>query len=390
VPKPDGQLASSLYIRAFQFAYWGAMGFYSPFANVYYRTIGLSGTQIGLIGTLAALVAALGAFAWGLLHDRLGKSRLVFTGMCLGMIVLTWMLGQLREYGSILTVAVFLSFFLGPSNSQMDSMTLKLLGPRFAAYGSFRMWGTIGFVVTSALAGFLLQATSIHSIFIAFPIGVALFWLVSLRLPDRTVYQGPSLFSGLGQMARNPQWLLLMSSVLVLWIAVSSGNNFLGVVMKDMGSSEATVGMVYTVAAIAEIPFLGSGPFLLRRFGPQRLILAGMLAYILRIVLYALMASPGVAIAISLFQGITYIPFLIGAVALANDLAPEGLKSTSQGLMGMVMALSSVVGGVAGGWLYDHTGQTGLYTTWAVTAAAALALFAAGIFFRRSKVPVVD
>jgi MFS transporter, PPP family, 3-phenylpropionic acid transporter len=390
VPRPDGQLSSSFFICAFQFAFWGAMGFYAPFANVYYRTIGLSGTQIGVIGTLAALMAALGAFAWGLLHDRLGKSRLVFSGICWGMIVFTALLGQLRDYGQILAVAVLLSFFIGPSVSQMDSMTLKMLGTRYASYGSFRMWGTIGFVITSALAGFLLQATSIHSIFIAFPIGVFFFWLVSMRLPDRTIYQGPSLFGGLRQMARNPQWLLMMGSVLVLWTAVISGNTFLGVVMKDMGSSEANVGLASTVAAFAEIPLLGGGPYILRRFGAQRLILAAMVTYTVRLVLYALMVSPAVAIGISLLQSITYCPFLIGAVAMANDLAPDELKSTSQGLLGMVMSLSNVVGGVAGGWLYDHTGQSGLYFTWAATSATALILFSVGILLRqRSKVPAV-
>ena len=89
MPTKNGQLASSFFIRAFQFAFWGAVGFYFPFANVYYRTIGLSGTQIGLIGTLSALTAALGAVAWGLLHDRLGKSRLIFSGICWGTIFLS-------------------------------------------------------------------------------------------------------------------------------------------------------------------------------------------------------------------------------------------------------------------------------------------------------------
>jgi PPP family 3-phenylpropionic acid transporter len=389
VPPNSGQLASSFFIRAFQFAFWGAAGLYFPFTNVYFRTIGLSGTQIGLIAALSALTAALGALTWGLLHDRLGKSRLVFTGISWGAILLSILLGQLRTFALILPVTALLTFFTGPAVSQMDSTTLKLLGPNHAAYGSHRVWGTIGFVVTSALSGFILQATSIYSIFIVYPIGMGIFWLVTLRLPDQTIYQGPSLLGGLGRMARNSQWLLLMVSVLVLWTAVISMYNFLGVAMKDMGSSEAYVGLASTVAAFAEIPLLQGGPYILRRFGPRRLILAGMAAYAVRMLLYAYMTSPQTAIAISLMQSITYCPFLVGAIALANELAPEGMKSTSQGLLGMVMSLSNVVGGLAGGWLYDHNGQTGLYTTWAFTAAAALLLFAAGTARQRRRMVAV-
>ena len=299
------------------------------------------------------------------------------------------MLGQLRDYALILPVAALLTFFTGPAVSQMDSMTLKLLGPNHAAYGSHRVWGTIGFVITSALAGFILQATSIHSIFIAFPLGMFVFWLVTTRLQDQTIYQGPSLLGGLSQMARRPQWVWLMVSVLVLWTGVISGYTFLGVAMKDMGSSEATVGLASTIAALAEIPLLQGGPYILRRFGAYRLIQAAMVAYFVRMILYAFMVSPNVALGISLMQSITYCPFLVGVIALANELAPEGMKSTSQGLLGMVMSLSNVVGGLTGGWLYDTTGQTGLYLAWAGTTSLALLIFAVGISRQRSRIPAV-
>ena len=79
----------------------------------------------------------------------------------------------------------------------------------------------------------------------------------------------------------------------------------------------------------------------------------------------------------------------MGVIALANDLAPEGMKSTSQGLLGMVMSLSNVVGGLSGGWLYDTAGQTGLYLAWAGTTSLALLIFAVGISRQRSRVAAV-
>lgn len=381
---PTGQLASHFYIRAFQFSYWAAIGVWYPFINAYYRTIGLSGTEIGLIGSLTALSGALGALLWGMLHDQLGKSRLVFAGICWGAIVLSILISQLNQFPAILAVAGLLGFFIGPSASQMDSMTLKLLGPYHSAYGSYRAWGTSGFVVSSALAGFILQGLDLYAIFAFFPIVLFIFWLVTTRLPDRTIYQGPPLFDGLRQMAGNTQWLLLMSSVFLLWTGVLSTFGLLSVVVKDMGSGDTEIGLIYTVAAIAEIPLLIGGQYILRRFGARRLILAAMAAYALRMLLYILAVTPFSVIALSLMQSITYCPFLIGAVALANQLAPDNLKSTSQGLLGMTMSLSNVIGGLAGGWLYDHTGQTGLFTAGALTTLLALALFGLGMLRRRA------
>ena len=149
----------------------GSGRLFFPFVTAYYRTIGLSGTEIGLIGTVSALTGALGAAGWGMLHDRIGKSRLVFTGICWGAILLAFLLGRLTDFALILPVSALLTMFTGPSVSQMDSMTLKLLGPNHGAYGSHRVWGTVGFVITSAVAGQILQATSIDSIFYIFPGG---------------------------------------------------------------------------------------------------------------------------------------------------------------------------------------------------------------------------
>jgi PPP family 3-phenylpropionic acid transporter len=378
VTYPTGQLASDLYIRAFQFCYWACVGLWFPFLSAYYRTIGLSGTEIGLIGSLTALTGAAGAALWGMLHDQLGKSRWVFSGICWGAILMVLLLIQQHQFPGILLVAGLLGLFVGPSGSQMDSMTLKLLGPRTASYGSYRAWGTTGFVVSSALAGIILQGLDLSTIFILFPAALFLFWLVTTRLPNHTIHHVPPLFDGLRQIGRNRQWLLLMGSVFLLWTGVLSTFGLLGVIMKDMGSGEQEIGMVYTLAAVAEIPLLLGGPYILRRFGATRLILAAMVAYTLRMVIYALAVTPQVVVAISLMQSITYCPFLIGVVALANQLAPDELKSTSQGLLGMVMSLSNVFGGLAGGWLYDHTGQVGLFTGGTITTLLALALLGIG------------
>ncbi len=386
----SGQLASDFFIRTFQFSYWAAIGVWFPFINAYYRTIGLSGTEIGLIGSLTALSGALGAALWGMLHDQLGKSRLVFAGICWGAILVILLLSQLHQFTAILPAAALLGFFIGPSASQMDSMTLKLLGPYHAAYGSYRAWGTTGFVVSSALAGFILQSLDLRAIFVFSPVVLLIFWLITTRLPDRTIYQGPALWDGLRQMAGNMQWLLLMGSVFLLWTGVLSTFGLLSVVVKDMGSGDSEVGLIYTVAAFAEIPLLVGGQYILRRFGAQRLILAAMAAYTLRMVLYILAVTPLTVIALSLMQSITYCPFLIGAVALANQLAPDNLKSTSQGLLGMTMSLSNVIGGLAGGWLYDHTGQTGLFTAGALTTLLALLLFGLGLLRQRQPDPITN
>ena len=45
-----------IFARAYYFAFMGGWGFVLPFINLFYVSLGLSGTQIGTIGSVSAVV----------------------------------------------------------------------------------------------------------------------------------------------------------------------------------------------------------------------------------------------------------------------------------------------------------------------------------------------
>lgn len=104
----------------------------------------------------------------------------------------------------------------------------------------------------------------------------------------------------------------------------------------------------------------------------------GMLGYAVREALYAVMQAPTWALAINAMQAVTYVPFWVGSVAYANELAPPELKSTSQGMMFMVMNLSNVAGALVSGWLFDLVGPRGLYAFLSAVCLLAFFLFVLG------------
>jgi len=56
-------------IRGFYFLYFGAVGCLSPYLNLYYQRVGLTGLQIGVLSAIAALVTQLASPLWGMLGD---------------------------------------------------------------------------------------------------------------------------------------------------------------------------------------------------------------------------------------------------------------------------------------------------------------------------------
>ncbi len=383
VKEPHGHLA----VKILFFLYYAGIGQFLAFLNVYYSTIGLSGTQIGLLSTVSTAIAVFSAVLWGMLSDRLGKPRLLFSAAFAGTILGTLALSAARPIALIFAAVAFMSVFANTVAPLIDSTALVLLGDRRQRYGSYRVWGSIGFIVSSSTAGFVYDRTGLHVMFPIFAVLMAVGLLIAQRLPDQKVHLSGSALGGLARMIRKPPWLIFAGSVFFVWLAANGMLSFLNVTIKSMGGADSLIGLVGAVTAISEIPGMFFSDRILRRVGSRRLIGFGILGYAVRMFCYAIMPSPGWALAIGMMNGVTYMPFWIGAVAYASDRAPDTMKATSQGLLYSVTSLSSMIGGLACGWLYDQAGPSGLFIALSVCGLIALTLFSLGqIAFARKSV----
>jgi PPP family 3-phenylpropionic acid transporter len=365
-------------LKFLYFFIWNAIGIFFPFISVYYRETGLSGTQIGTIGMVNSFVGAISATLWGVFYDRTGKLRYLLGVTSTGAILSALLLSQMETYFSMLVVAAVMTFFAAPLIPLLDSITIRALGPRSGEYGSYRMFGTLGFMACSAIGGFLFERFTMKALFPVYALGILIFTILAFTLEAPPVKLARSPLAGIRDMVRLPAWLVFAGSIFLLWFAAMGAIGFLGVTVKEMGGSDKLVGLGATVAAATEIPFFFFSSRLLNRFGADKLTAASFLFYSMRLSLYAIMPAPEFVPVINLINGISYVPFNIGSVQYANSLAPEELKSSSLGLMATVLSLAGMAGIWVGGWLFDHTGPSGMFIRMAFICLAAYGLFWVG------------
>lgn len=370
-------------VRPLYFLQFGAIGFFFTFANVYYNSIGLSGVQIGLINTLGPLAGIFSAALWGYINDRTGKPRLVVMAISAGIVLSSLLLSTVTTFALILPAACLLSFFSSPLIPLIDSTTLSLLGEKREQYGNYRVWGSVGYILTSSASGFILQRTGLHFIFYGYAVLMGLLCLFSFNMPDRPVKIGGSLGKGLGQMVRQPRWMIFYLSVFILWLAPTGLMTFLSMMLKGMGAGDPLIGLVWTIAAVTEVPAMIFSGRLLRRFGPSRLIQVSLVGFALRIFLFSIIPSPGWALAVSPLNAVSFTPFWTASVAYANDLAPDHLKSTAQGMLGSVTSLSSMAGSFISGILYDQVGPRNMFAILSTFCILALLVFNTDKIFHR-------
>lgn len=360
--------------RALYFLYFAAFGIFVTYIDIYFRSLGFSGIEIGWINSVLALVAIGAGPVWGLLSDRHGSVRPYLAAAVIGTAVLAFGISRIHTFALVLPVAALFSFFRQPVLPLLDSSTMQVIRHRPELYGRQRVWGTLGFILTSWGFGLLLARAGLTWLFTGF-IGLLLLMLAVIRLlPGSAALPDPPNWSSLAMMLRDREWRLFSGSIVILGIGNISIQHFLGIHIKELGSSEALVGTVASLGALAELPVLFWGAPILKRFGPWRLLLFACSISALRLFLYGVMPTAYWAVPISLLNSVTFGVYWIAGVAYVEKLSPANMKATSQGLLYTAMAVAGVLGGPISGSIFDSLGASWLFIASGIMALGAFGL----------------
>jgi PPP family 3-phenylpropionic acid transporter len=362
--------------KAYYFSYYAAGASLVPFLVLYYRQLGLSGSQIGLLSGMAPLMTWIAAPLWGVLADVTQQHRRLLIGAIAGAIGMVGALSQAHSFGWLLPAAAGYAFCMAPIMPLVDNSVMTLLGPRSADYGKQRLWGALGWGLAGAAAGALVERWGIRVSFAGYALWMALGLLVALRLPVSHRPIGQTLASGLRRLAADRRLVVFLVTVFISGLGMSTVHSFLFLYMKDLGASAGLMGLSLTVATVSELPVFFFSDRLLRRLGPRGVLLISLAAYVVRLLAYAAMPAPAWVLAINLLHGLTFSAMWVAGVSYANQIAPPGMGATVQGLFGGVsMGLGAAMGAFSGGALYDAIGPAAMYASMAGVVATGVAFF---------------
>jgi MFS transporter, PPP family, 3-phenylpropionic acid transporter len=384
--KPDSRPFIVLWVLFFfQFA---AIGMYFTFLNVYYKEVGLSGTQIGLISMISGVVSMAGSFLWGYLSDRIGKPSILIAGGTVGALLFTQLIPLVNLAGLAnpllwyILIGCLGALMTASSNTLVDSTCLAMLGERSRDYGRYRLWGSVGYIVAALFAGFLFDHVNLVWMFPAYGLLMLFFAIAALRLPQRAVKLQDSGWGQIGQMVRQPVWLVLMGTVFLFWVAYYASIMFMGVALKSMGANSSLISYAVVIGAIVEIPCMILSGRLIQRFGAVRLLWLALALQVIRFFLLSHMTDPVWAVAINLINGPGFVFAWNSFLNLISRLAPPSLLATAQGFFVAVTGLAGIAGSFISGMLLDQLGPSGLFLALSIICVASFILFGIGMVFR--------
>ncbi len=362
--------------RALYLGYYMALGAFMPYINLYYERRGLSGVQIGLLSALVLLTTSATAIGWGGIADRLRLHRSMLTINLVLAPACIFLLSRANGFTAFIPIVLAYALFVAPIVPLIDSAALEAARRHGRSFGDVRVGGSIGWIISVALVGFLIQSFDIRWLFyayIAFMLATAAF---SLFQPDRQ----PTLQTPWGMNLRllitDPSTLMFLASIFIVAVGSGAVQNFFSLYMDGIGAGEGVIGIVWAVAAVSEVPVMIYSGHIMRRIGAAGLLKIAIFVYALRWLLFSFVQEPAWALALQLLHGLSFAAFLTAGVTYLSERTPAGFATTSQAIFNVVCyGLASVVGSVAGGYLYDNSGMSGLFRIFSLVTAAGLALF---------------
>lgn len=363
---------SRFWPAAFYFLYFGAGSALYPYQALYFQSIGLSAEQIGLLVALPPLISLFASPFWTGIADTRHRHMTILTLNIAVAAVSIALVPAAAQPGVVFLLMASYAFFVAPINALVDSATMSMLAGQREMYGRVRLWGAVGWGLIAPLAGEALNRFGLHWAYWIYAGFFVANLLIARRLTFQRVQTAQSSFlNGMRQLLTNRHWLVFLGVVMIAGVGLAAVNNYLFLLMNELGASETLMGISLTVSTLSEIPVMFFGNRLLKRMGSTGLIALSMGIIGLRSILFFLAASPLMIIFVQLMHGFTFPSLWLAAVKYAADHAPAGLDATAQGLLGMMMwGVGTSLGGLLGGVL---NGQVGVSAMFAVTGGVALA-----------------
>lgn len=357
---------------------FGAQGAYLPYISVYLASTGLDLGTVGALIALFASVSLVAAPSWGALADGIGDVRgpVVVAGLLSGAAVL--LLAVAVGPFALAVATVLLAAAWAGVIPMVDSQTVRIVGHR-DRFGQARAPGSGAFVVVAFATGAVLGTAGPGGMFLVYgPLvvltGLGAFALLRLPIASST---RPARRSGSGVagralagmspttilgVLRTPRLGVFFVAAIVVWSSHAALLGFISLRVKALGGDSTMIAAAWSLGAVIEVFLMTAFPALARRFGAERLIVIGAIAFAIRSLISAIADAPATIVIASAFGGVGFSFFYVGTVTWVAGAVGRSVQATAQGIFsGTANSIGVIVGSVVGGAIGSVFGLPALF-----------------------------
>lgn len=377
-----------------EFFIWGA--WFVTLGTFLGNNLKASGSEIGAVFSTQSWGAIIAPFIIGLIADRYFNAEKILGILHLAGAFLMYQMYQSTDVTSFYVYVFSYMVLYMPTLALVNSVAFNQMKDAEKEFANIRVWGTIGWILAGLSISFLFHWDSAEAVsngllkntFLLGGIAALVLGLLSFTLPKTP----PKVNGGKIKIADiigldalkllNDKnfFIFFISSILIcipLAFYYQNAHPFLTASGVENPTGKMAIGQ------ISEALFLLFIPMFFVRFGFKKTVLVGMLAWVVRYILFAygngddlsFMLITGIAL-----HGICYDFFFVSGQIYTNSKAGEKYKSAAQGLITLATyGIGMLIGFAVAGWITDNyktvEGAINWQMIWIIPAGIAFAVF---------------
>lgn len=333
------------------------------FLPLYLQSKQLSGTEIGWILAIGPFASIFSQPFWGYLSDKYQTVKRILIISIVCTIIMSILFFQMNQLLTILLFGAMFYFFSSPVGALSDSLAQRRANELKISFGTIRMWGSLGFALSSLIVGEILTKIGIKWLVLPYVTLATLLLLISFMIKD--VKSEPTShikFRDIRLLIKNKAFIFFLVVLMFVTIAHRANDSFMGIFLKELGGTESLVGTAWFIALLSEAAIFATAGFWFRKFHPIVFIIAASALYTIRWFIYGTTDSPFLVIGIQVLHGMTFATMYVAAFDYITKIIPTSLQSTGHLIFYTTMfGLSGIIGSMGGGWIIEQFGVHTLY-----------------------------
>ncbi len=371
-------------LSGFYFFYFATLGVLVPYWGLYLKSVGFSAQDIGSLIALLMLTRIVAPLVWGWIADHRARrmsvvrmasffTAVVFIGVFFG-----------THFWWLALVMLAFSFFWHASLPLVEVSTMNHLGGQPGAYGRVRLWGSIGFIISVAALGPLIEHHGPWWVLPSLLVLMSGIWLYSLSLPEsefKAHLEHPQPFL---KTILRPEVFAFLLACFLMQVSHGPYYTFYSIFLHDQGYSESVIGLLWAFAVVCEIGVFLLMQRLLLRVALRPVLLASFFLAAVRWLLIGYFPQHlGVLILAQVLHAATFGSFHATAMQMVHRFFTGRQQHRGQAIYG---SASFGIGGAVGSYYSGLTWESlGPAATFAIAAGAAAMAFVVAYFLLRPQ-----
>lgn len=402
--KTQVQLSVMMFL---EFFIWG--GWFVTLGTFLGNNLNASGAEIAQAFSTQSWGAIIAPFIIGLIADRYFNAERILGVLHLLGAFLMYQMSMSSEFSNFYPYVLGYMIIYMPTLALVNSISFRQMKDPAKEFSLVRVFGTIGWIVAGLIISYVFLWDSpearaggmLKNTFLMVAIASAALGLFSFTLPktpptiskDAKVNVSSLLGLDALKLLKDRNFLIFFVASILICIPLAFYYQNANPFLAEIGVNNPTGKM--TIGQMSEVLFMLLLPVFFKKFGFKKTILLGMLAWVVRYLMFAygdagelsFMLILGIAL-----HGICYDFFFVSGQIYTDSKAGDEYKSAAQGLITLATyGIGMLIGFWIAGQITDSyvlgDGQhvwTQIWTFPAIFAAAVFVLFA--FLFKDEKI----